>query len=216
MVNVKLENKKCTKCGEIKPLNEFYRNKASKDGYRSDCKDCCAARKKKWKENNRDKVLAEKRRYRERHKDKINARIREYRTENKEYVNELKRKAYEENRERYLELQRIRKRRYKARKRSNGGSYTSDELDDCLHYFNYRCAYTGEPLGDDYHMDHVVPVSKGGSSNIWNMVPSLPHVNISKLDRDMTEWYKEQDYYSDDRLLKILAWVTVGESDIVA
>lgn len=33
--------KKCTQCGEVKPLSEFHRRKTgSKDGHRGECKDC--------------------------------------------------------------------------------------------------------------------------------------------------------------------------------
>lgn len=33
-------NKICTKCGEEKPLENFHKDKVSKDGYRSQCKTC--------------------------------------------------------------------------------------------------------------------------------------------------------------------------------
>ena len=32
---------------------------------------------------------------------------------------------------------------------------------------NGKCAFCGEPLGDDQSLDHIVPVSKGGK-NIWS------------------------------------------------
>lgn len=32
--------KKCSKCKEIKPLSEFYKNRSKKDGYHFDCKIC--------------------------------------------------------------------------------------------------------------------------------------------------------------------------------
>jgi uncharacterized Zn finger protein len=32
--------KKCTKCGEVKPLQEFYAHPTIKDGYRTRCKKC--------------------------------------------------------------------------------------------------------------------------------------------------------------------------------
>ena len=33
-------NKKCTKCGEVKPLTLFYKDKGNKDGYHYYCKKC--------------------------------------------------------------------------------------------------------------------------------------------------------------------------------
>lgn len=32
--------KRCTKCGELKPLSEFYRDCYQKSGYRPSCKSC--------------------------------------------------------------------------------------------------------------------------------------------------------------------------------
>lgn len=32
--------KQCSSCGKIKPLSEFYKNKAQKDGYSNQCKEC--------------------------------------------------------------------------------------------------------------------------------------------------------------------------------
>ena len=37
--------KKCSCCGRELPISEFYRNSASKDGYRSKCKACDRATK---------------------------------------------------------------------------------------------------------------------------------------------------------------------------
>ena len=42
--------KKCSKCGQEKPLSEFYKDKKGKDGYKSECKQCEYARKKARKE----------------------------------------------------------------------------------------------------------------------------------------------------------------------
>lgn len=36
------QTKKCTRCGLVKPLSEFYRQKAAKDGHASICKTCRA------------------------------------------------------------------------------------------------------------------------------------------------------------------------------
>lgn len=39
-MKVKSVVKQCTCCNKILPLNEFYKNKNSKDGYRNKCKVC--------------------------------------------------------------------------------------------------------------------------------------------------------------------------------
>jgi hypothetical protein len=38
--------KTCTKCGQTKPLDEFHRFQASRDGRRAECKDCSCARRR--------------------------------------------------------------------------------------------------------------------------------------------------------------------------
>lgn len=37
---LRLAEKPCTKCGEVKPLSEFYRNKTKRDGRHCACKVC--------------------------------------------------------------------------------------------------------------------------------------------------------------------------------
>ena len=45
--------KTCTKCGEVKPLEDFYRsNWGGKFGHTSACKVCEKARFYKWREEN--------------------------------------------------------------------------------------------------------------------------------------------------------------------
>ena len=35
-----MKTKRCSKCGETKPVSEFFKDKTKKDGYRSGCKAC--------------------------------------------------------------------------------------------------------------------------------------------------------------------------------
>lgn len=51
--------KVCSKCGEAKPLDQFYADRgknASPDGRRADCKACFNATAKAWRESNRERV----------------------------------------------------------------------------------------------------------------------------------------------------------------
>jgi len=50
-------DKKCTKCGEVKSVEEFYGDKKSKDGHHSQCIKCFNKSRKKHYLDNRDKML---------------------------------------------------------------------------------------------------------------------------------------------------------------
>lgn len=52
--------KKCTKCGLLKPLEKYNREKATKDGRRSTCKKCESKRHKEYIKNNPEKYEAAK------------------------------------------------------------------------------------------------------------------------------------------------------------
>jgi hypothetical protein len=59
--------KKCSKCGIDQPLENFYKAKGTRDGYRGDCKACFAKRAKEWygKPGNREKAIARVQRWQE-------------------------------------------------------------------------------------------------------------------------------------------------------
>lgn len=54
------------------------------------------------------------------------------------------------------------------------------------------CAYCGIKLGSDWHVDHVVPVSKGGPDSFENYVPSCPSCNVSKNGEHVVEFIKRR------------------------
>ena len=51
--------KRGKKCGEVKPLAEFYLAAGMADGYRSECKACHKAKQRSWYEANREHAIAE-------------------------------------------------------------------------------------------------------------------------------------------------------------
>ena len=52
--------KECSKCNNIKPLDEFHKNKGSKDGYRSKCKLCVKEYTKDYNNKNKEKTQENK------------------------------------------------------------------------------------------------------------------------------------------------------------
>lgn len=91
------------------------------------------------------------------------------------------------------------------------GNFTEKEFKEIsLNFFGWKCAYTGEPIQEDLsncHREHVVPLSKGGDNGIWNIVPALDWVNLSKNNSNMEEWYRQQSYFSEERLNKIYEYI---------
>ena len=74
--------KTCRKCGEDKPLSEFYRNRNGKYGRRSDCKACANAHKKAYWTSTPERVASRRefmrehqRGYRRKHPDRVLATV---------------------------------------------------------------------------------------------------------------------------------------------
>lgn len=52
-----------------------------------------------------------------------------------------------------------------------------------------RCFYTGEVLGDDWHLEHKVPICRGGFHTVENLVPCSPAANNEKWDMTAAEYF---------------------------
>lgn len=67
---------------------------------------------------------------------------------------------------------------------SGGGSLiSSTDIPRMLELQKHRCWWCGKELTDDYHLDHRVPVSRGGTSDAGNICISCPTCNLKKGDR---------------------------------
>jgi hypothetical protein len=75
----------CITCNNEKEINEFYKNKANKDGYNGKCKECTKEAVKKYREDNLEEVKERVNTYRKNNKDAAIAYNKKWREENKEY-----------------------------------------------------------------------------------------------------------------------------------
>ena len=110
---------------------------------------------------------------------------RKHRTERLKYIaqwqksNSDKHRAYtskyqSEHKDQYSAYYNVRK----TRKSSAGGAYTSTQWIALCNKYHNRCLCCGRRR--KLTADHVVPVSKGGSSNISNIQPLCGPCNSSK------------------------------------
>lgn len=186
-----MDTKRCFRCKEIKPISEFGRDRRSKDGLNGCCKDC----KKLYNAAQKEYLREYMKTYRQNHK-------RDY-----EYCREYSRKYRQEHPESCKKTNA----KYRAEAALCRGNIDENDIRACLNFFNGECAYSGVPLTSGYHLDHVIPLSKGGENTRYNIVPCLSVVNLQKSAKDFEAWYVEQPFYSEKRHHKIIEWISKKE-----
>lgn len=142
------------------------------------------AKNKAWYEANRDAARAQQAEYRRTHPSEIREMDRRYREANRARHNELNRAS----RKRHPESRASNESARRARKAGNGGSHTAKEwLEKCALLGNV-CFYCGEakPLT----RDHKVPIARGGTDNIANIVPACLSCNCRKGTQTTTEFLR--------------------------
>ena len=86
--------KRCGKCGRVKPLDEFYLDKNKRDGHSYRCKECTKQNTKDHYKNNRDECVLKLRIYYQNHREESLRRSKEYhkahRAEHNEYNNQYR------------------------------------------------------------------------------------------------------------------------------
>jgi 5-methylcytosine-specific restriction endonuclease McrA len=187
--------KYCTKCDEWKLLEDYHRHPHTKDRRQVRCKVCACQARKDWAANNPKAVAEHTHKFIARYREdaEFKAKIQAYNLtqyyRHKDRHNEVQKRWYESNRERrsetrrkwrqaHPELNKVYHYRWIARRRSNGGAFTLDEWQSLCTHCDWRCLCCGgdKPLT----VDHVVPVSKGGSDDISNIQPLCQSCNSSK------------------------------------
>ena len=109
------------------------------------------------------------------------------------------------------EKHRIRKQRRKAKLNNLIGTLTASDWSECLLFFGHSCAYCG--CGGEMTQDHVIPIDSGGNYNKENIVPACKKCNSSKRNFEMQDWYKNQLFFSAERLGRIHEWCCLASKE---
>lgn len=177
--------KTCTSCNRMLPLSEYY--KQSPGYYKPRCKDCVRSydriRQATIYQNDPDKEKSRKRdEYNSspqvRAKRKASSKL--WRGKNKEKFHGMLKKYYVNNKL----IFKVNVHNRRARKAGNGGSFTVQEWSDLKKLYNFTCLCCGkrEPV-IDLTPDHVLAISKGGTSNIDNIQPLCLLCNKTKYNK---------------------------------
>jgi predicted restriction endonuclease len=71
-------------------------------------------------------------------------------------------------------------------------------------HWDYECAYCGETK--NLTLDHITPRSKGGTDRVTNIVCACKECNTSKGHQMWSDWYLNQEFFTTERLSKIVEW----------
>lgn len=78
--------------------------------------------------------------------------------------------------------------RRRARERAAEGSHTADELKALFQRQRGRCAYCSKSIRNGYHVDHIIPLARGGSNWISNIALACAKCNLTKSATDPIEF----------------------------
>ena len=94
-----MKSKRCTKCGDIESINNFYKCKKHQDGYHYMCKDCASKERREYYLKNSEKIKAQRRKYYLDNPECVEKMNKKWQKNNPEKVKEMKRKWALNNRE---------------------------------------------------------------------------------------------------------------------
>lgn len=171
--------KRCTKCGEQKPLAEFNRDSSRKSGYHPWCKPCARKRRSGWYDENRDSNLTYQARWREKNRERKREYDRAYRQANLD-ERRAKDAAYRlENAEKidarirsWLAANPDRKRdhRRNRRARKSGALVSRVYFKTILLRDLGICGICAKPIMENtIELDHIIPLVAGGTHEPSNV-----------------------------------------------
>lgn len=204
------KTKKCSTCKEEKDLSLFTKYKKSIDGVHNQCRACrkkyniknkdkISKKNKEWRENNPEKKKLLDKKYQEKNRDKLKEynkiyyieNIEKFKIYNKEYCSAHKEEAIERVR-RYRETPKGKssKKNYEHKRRTEKrkGDVSTNQLLELIEKSS-ECYWCKESLSDKVtHIDHLVPLSRGGLHTISNLRVTCSKCNLKKGNKTPEEY----------------------------
>jgi hypothetical protein len=209
-------SKECSKCSEIKLLEEYSKHKEKLGGVDPVCKSCRAGYRQQnkqqiadyyttWKSDNGEVKSQIDKKWRKNNKERAAENCRRWRVNNLDKSIENQRKWLRNNRDKKALIDQ----RRRARKLSLPDDFNSHHMEEALAYFG-GCSLTG--VSDEIHWDHAIPLATGnGGTTKENMIPLRGDLNQSKKDSNIFEWFIsnhkrfELEQWRFDRLIEWLS-----------
>jgi len=200
----------CSRCHkQFDEPHEFKLCNACREYSREQTRKWCEANRDRSRETKRktyhkhsEKYLEQKKEYRQRPeiKEHMSVQAKSYRELHREVASENMKQWYQDNKERHFEnvarwkythpeewnaIKANGHNKRRTRIKSNGGKLTAEHLKELTYKQENKCYYCGTlffngDLNFDRHIEHKVPLSRGGTNDIANIVLSCSTCNMRK------------------------------------
>jgi 5-methylcytosine-specific restriction endonuclease McrA len=179
------DSKACSRCKQIKPLNEFGIHRKTLDGHYSQCLICHRLARAEQRIRRAEKIrLEQKANYLKNRAKRIayaNKRI----ADNPEMARIYNARSKKKN---HLAIA-ANTRRRNARRKANGIFAISKK--EFKRLSQQPCFYCGAT--ERLTVDHVLAVARGGRDSIGNLVSACKSCNSQKRDLTIMEWRKKRE-----------------------
>lgn len=176
--------KHCPKCQTTKSIELFANDKNRPDGHDNRCKEC----RNGYNKSNRARLTQYSLEWMRKNPERARRYYHDHYIKHKEAI----KKRREGDARRWVAANRERKyaanRNRRALQLSAEGTHTGADIKRQYKAQRGKCYYCHIKVGESYHVDHVVPLSRGGSNGPENIVIACVTCNTSKHDRLPHEW----------------------------
>ena len=176
--------KECKKKYLNTPESIAHRKEHMKN-YQQQNREILAKKAKEYRKENIKWIRPLQLQYYQNNREELLKQKQEYYFKNAERIKEEKKEYRKNMTEEQIQKERLRSRINGHKRRKLAGNHLSIKIiRKLLEQYKHKCYYCGTKIihteRNSYHIDHYVPVAKGGTSEISNLVISCPTCNMSK------------------------------------
>lgn len=152
------------------------------------CKPCAKEQNNAYKAKYPERRKATIANWEARNKDKRASYAKKWQTSNRDRAKEITRNWKSSNHDSVL----LHNQNRRAKRAQNGGSLSIGLRQRLLKLQRGKCACCGLPLGDDYHLDHIMPLALGGTNTDDNIQLLRATCNLQKKSKHPIDFMRSK------------------------
>lgn len=164
--------------------------KANPEKYSSKTNPTIKASKDSWRKANPEKWRTYNKKWYSENAEYSRQKSTEYKLANPERVKKTRKSWADENKD----ILRANRNKRRARLQSCGGVLSKEIVGRLLVFQHGKCPCCKLPLGDDFHLDHIVPLALGGSNTDDNAQLMRKGCNLRKGAKHPIDYMQQKGF----------------------